>query len=73
MELPVYLHFGWCLEKSYDVLQIRTTQISIQYWFFLEISALYSDFISDSLNILVNNSYENIRQLLPDPMIFKYS
>ena len=35
---------------------------------YLEISSLYSDFIANLLNIPVNNSYEDIPELMLDPM-----
>ena len=57
------------LQKSCGVLETRTTQSSIQCRFYLEISSLYFSFIPDSLNIPVNNSNEDVPQLILDPMI----
>ena len=60
MSRPVLL---WLmLQKLYDVLQMHMAQSFILYKFFLEILSLYLDFIPESLNILVYNSYEDIAQ-----------
>ena len=47
---------------------MRTAQSSVEYRFYLETFSLYSDFIPDSLNNPVNNSNEDILQLMLDPM-----
>ena len=60
MSRPVLL---WLmLQKLYDVLQIHMAQSFILYKFFLEIPSLYLDFVPESLNTLVYNSYEDITQ-----------
>ena len=48
------------LYKSDDALEIPVVRRSIQYRLYLEISSLYSNYISDSLYITANKSNEDI-------------
>ena len=48
------------LYKSDDALEIPMVRRSIQYRLYLEISSLYSNYISDSLYIPANKSNEDI-------------
>ena len=48
------------LYKSDDALEIPMARRSIQYRFYLEISSLYSNYISDSLYIPANKSNQDI-------------
>ena len=61
----------------WHVLEICTTQSSAQHRCYLEISSLYYNFIFPPLNIPINNSNEDIAQLILSPVIwkinFKYS
>ena len=48
---------------------MRTTKSSIEYIFTWKISSLYFNFTPVIFNILVNNLYDDILQLMLDPVI----